>query len=112
MDGMAPPCSLGVPGVWLLDAFASARKKTEESGDLEAVDSEQIDTGERLFFMNVVSLPVMAEPVLFAAIIRALAEKKSTRKHAIAPGYQAPDIKNIGLEFKILDGTICRSSTN
>ncbi|KJS03630.1 MAG: hypothetical protein VR65_01430 [Desulfobulbaceae bacterium BRH_c16a] len=52
----------------------------------------------------------MAEPGLFAAIIRALAEKKSTRKHAIAPGYQAPDIKNIGLEFKILDGIICRSS--
>ena len=54
----------------------------------------------------------MAEQVLFAAIIRALAEKKSTRKHAIAPGYQAPDIENVGLEFKMLNESICRSSIN
>ena len=44
----------------------------------------------------------MAEPLLFAAIIRALAEKKPTRKHAITAGYQAPDIENVDLELKML----------
>ena len=44
----------------------------------------------------------MVEPLLFAAIIRAVAEKKPTRKHAITAGYQAPDIQNVGLEFKML----------
>ena len=45
----------------------------------------------------------MAAATLFSTLIRALAEKKSTHKHAIAPGYQAPDIKNIGREFKMLN---------
>ena len=56
MDWMAPACSLGVSGIWLPDTFAAARKKTEKTGMLETVDSETIDSGERIFLMNMVFL--------------------------------------------------------
>ena len=103
MDRMASPCTLGVPGVWLPDASASAGKKTEESDNLEAVASGQIDTGERVFLLNMAVLQIMAEPLLFSAIIRALAEKTTPRKHAIASGYQAPDSQIVGHEFEMLN---------
>jgi integrase len=47
---------INIPGLWLLDAVASPSKKTAESGSLEAVASEQIDTGERVFCLNMVFL--------------------------------------------------------
>jgi len=46
---------------------------------------------------------VMAETLLFSTFIRALAEKKSTQKHAFASRCQAPDSQVTNREIEMLN---------